>query len=219
MKHTKKQIMQNVDNYKNSKVIDNNTVEYFQNDTRKIRLHFTDIVSFGNDGSVTYDSGGWKTVTTKDRMNKFGFYRANIYQEESIWYLTSNGETSVFYDGITIANSGKILKPKNTDKKAQKTLKLIKRYCDKLKSLDKLPYPNNGDCWMCLMFDQNNKTGEKSTSKDHLESHLKEKYIHGSLIFNSLKWAGYNDPALIFQMDIRDSIVNSVRRYFKANLA
>jgi len=79
-----------------------------------------------------------------------------------------------------------------------------------------------GDCWSCSMFDQDLKAGEKSTDSLHLESHLEEVYIHGSLIFNALKWAGYQDPRFIFQLDhwlfFRDIIKRAVKRYFKANL-
>ena len=60
--------------------------------------------------------------------------------------------------------------------------------------------------------------GELGNDKSHLIDHLKSVYIHGSLILNALKWAGYTHPEVIFSMDHRNSIVRSVRRYFKFKL-
>lgn len=36
-----------------------------------VRLHQTDVLTFSPDGAITLDSGGWDTVTTKDRMNAY----------------------------------------------------------------------------------------------------------------------------------------------------
>jgi len=36
-----------------------------------VKFHSTDIVTYHEDGSITLDSGGWLTRTTRNRMNEF----------------------------------------------------------------------------------------------------------------------------------------------------
>ena len=68
-----------------------------------VRYHHTDVVSFNrHERTVILRTGGWKTVTTKRRMNqasrqyKLGF---SVYQQNSIWYVTITGGTpQVFRD-------------------------------------------------------------------------------------------------------------------------
>jgi len=68
-RRTKRQIMAGV-NCTSSSIVDHNTVEYErENGDRVIRLHLTDIVTFRPDGTIMLNSGGWKTITTKTRMN------------------------------------------------------------------------------------------------------------------------------------------------------
>ena len=68
---TKREMMEGVE-AKEAKIIANNTVEYIKPDgTKVIRLHHTDILEFPPRGGVIFNSGGWKTVTTKSRMNEF----------------------------------------------------------------------------------------------------------------------------------------------------
>lgn len=70
-----------------------------------VRYHSTDVVSFDGE-SVTLNSGGWHTATTKTRMmqasNEFnlGF---TVYQRKFAWYVVDgNGDTHDFADGMTI---------------------------------------------------------------------------------------------------------------------
>jgi len=76
--------------------------------------------------------------------------------------------------------------------------------------------PNNGDCWHCLFRDKQGKTMGELSSSDHLLQHLKEGYIHGSLIINALKSVGYRLPEVI--LDNRGSVIQAVRRYFYKSL-
>jgi len=71
MRETKSQIMEGIETIE-SKVLADNTVEYKKPDgTTVIRFHHTDIIETAPDGTITLNSGGWKTMTTKDRMNSF----------------------------------------------------------------------------------------------------------------------------------------------------
>ena len=103
--------------------------------------------------------------------------------------------------------------------KDKKLLKLISGYCKEIRNMEELPVPSPGDCWFCSMRSQDGKSmGDSFNDKDHLLNHLKEKYVHGSLIVNALEWAGYDNPSIIFHMKLKDSIIFAVRRYFKAKL-
>jgi hypothetical protein len=227
MKRTKTEIMEGVE-CTESKIVYNNTVEYYRpNGVRVIRLHRTDILEFPVKGGVILNSGGWRTVTTKSRMNEFQ-QEVQVMQEKGIWYVSStfyaawNKEEWIpYFDGIHFSKDGKVINPIKTDpaKKEKALIKKINAYCKKIKDMKELPIPSSGDCWYCALKTPGGKSmGETFKSNAHLISHLKEKYVHGSLIWNALEWAGYQNPALIFQMDVRTSIVSAVRRYFKSQL-
>lgn len=69
-----------------------------------VRYHKTDVVSF-NDDTITLRSGGWRTVTTKTRMNQaahqfeLGY---SVWQRKGEWYVaTPDGRTLEFYNGMT----------------------------------------------------------------------------------------------------------------------
>lgn len=49
-----------------------------------LRLHETDIIEFYEDCTAVY-SGGWRTVTTKARINEY-LPAGGIYQKAGVWY-------------------------------------------------------------------------------------------------------------------------------------
>ena len=66
-----------------------------------VKLHRTTVVEF-NDSIVRLWHGGWKTATTKARMNQasdhygLGF---RVFQDKKVWYVSlPNGETVPFTD-------------------------------------------------------------------------------------------------------------------------
>lgn len=71
------------------KKVANNTYARLEDDGRVvIRLHATDIMEFSPAGIVRFDSGGWLTVTTKERMNRYGApYR--IHADKGQWYVSA----------------------------------------------------------------------------------------------------------------------------------
>jgi hypothetical protein len=78
-----------------------------------VRLHNTYIVQFHSDGRVTLHTGGWHTVTTKDRINEF--ITGRVYQRNHEWfYVGHNLEGAIdwdhpedFTDGINVRHEGK----------------------------------------------------------------------------------------------------------------
>lgn len=175
------------------RTVANNTVVRVVNEGKDIavRLHDTDVVCHNGNGTITLSSGGWKTKTTKDRLNTFT--EAGISQKAGVWYMKDG---SLFYDGIVIKADGTPIKPKQP-KAHEKKLKAIKKqakeyahgYVEALKK-GLIDYPNGGDCWYCLMFK------DVSKSNEHLKSHIKEKYYVPSLLVNAGREAGYRDEQI-----------------------
>ncbi len=235
MRQTKKEILNGIeDQIINSKKIGNNTYQInYKNGNKSIRLHLTDVITFYPNGNISFNSGGWFTPTTKNRINDFNNNGYNITQKKHIWYISryNNIDQFVFYDGITFNKNG-ILKGKNLKPNIKKNDALkskIKKFVFKLDSLDKLPFPSNGDCFYCQFKDKENKpVGDIFKDQDHLKQHIKENYIHGSLLVNSLLDAGYRTEQIGFfyslansdniNMRSRDSFKRSLYKYLVKRL-
>lgn len=87
MKETKAEIMAGVECVE-SKVVAPNTVKYRrENGDVVIRLHHTDIITRKPNGDIILNSGGWRTVTTKDRMNEYMGHGLSISQHKGVWTL------------------------------------------------------------------------------------------------------------------------------------
>ena len=177
--------------------------------TEAIRYHDTDVVTFHPNGNVTLDAGGkFRTATTKSRINEHS--GLCLHQEKCIWYVGSEQSNKVpFYDGITFDKDGKlvteVIEP-DTDK-INKTKKAIKRFVSQIDDLEEIPMPELGDCLLCRA---------KQTSC--LREHIKENYLHGTLIYNALEQKGYQDPIFIMRMNIKDSIKRALYDYMKRAL-
>lgn len=221
-------------NGRTTKKLANNTYARLEGDNVVIKLHDTDIITY-TPKKVILTSGGWNTVTTKERLNRFCPANIRIYQENSIWYVGYNYQVmtvhnckgGIFYDGIEIKYTGEVYKSclRYGDKRKREILKLKKQVKTYLLAMDNhfklhgVPEPSSGDCWYCCMYTQDKKPlGEVIGDKSHLISHLKDKYIIGSLINNALISAGYSSPGTIVYMKLYDSIKSAVRRYFYRQL-
>jgi hypothetical protein len=66
-----------------------------------LRLHQTDIVTWYRDGRTVLNSGGWRTPTTKDRIN--AATSARLSQKSGVWY---HPDGHPFADGDTINADG-----------------------------------------------------------------------------------------------------------------
>jgi hypothetical protein len=203
-----------------SRKIGCNTLELeYANGNKAVRYHNTDVITTYPNGDVTLTSGGWRTSTTKERLNS----KYSVWSDKGIWYIKEPATAKVipFFDGVTFDAAGNLKgqthvvdfnKIKDIKKKIAKYVKLVD-------TLNPIPMPDGGDCWYCLMTTQSGETlGDISKNSDHLESHLEEGYIFGSIIFNALKEKGYPHPALIMQMRCVTSIKAALRRYLTKRL-
>lgn len=77
--------------------IKGNTLEITTPNKRVIRLYDTDIITFQNN-KITFDTGGFNTNTTFNRMNEFGANGIKIYRRNYEPYAEYNGKVYPFQD-------------------------------------------------------------------------------------------------------------------------
>lgn len=73
-------------------------LEEIDNNTMGIRYHGTYIVKIHANGNFTLDNGGYRTKTTKQRINEYS--PARIFQKNFEWYCGN----VVFHNGMEVRN-------------------------------------------------------------------------------------------------------------------
>lgn len=166
--------------------------------------HETDVATFKPNGDIILNSGGWHTLTTKERINwALAGTGKRLLQERGVWYIDReyyvgrgeyNGEKLVpirFQDGITIHADGSItggLTETPNREKADKILKAkVKKFAQRCADSVPIDKPGMGDCWYCSMKSEDGKTWGDMGDNSHLDSHIKENYVVPSLVYNALK--------------------------------
>lgn len=165
------------------KLLDHNTRLVKRAGYYAVVFHVTEIVRIFPKDVYELNSGGWHTMTTKERLNRFA--PVSLYADKGLWYFDSN----VFEDGVKVDAKGKPLgkvrsvksieSKKNALDKAVSAY--IKRFCEHLKKHG-LKDPDAGDCWLCGLL---NKEGDY-TNVDHLISHMEEDYFVPRLLFEAV---------------------------------
>lgn len=67
----------------------------------RVTYHSTDVVTVHKNGSITLNTGGWRTATTKLRMNQasnqygLGF---QVWQKDFSWFVEWKGKSLPFDD-------------------------------------------------------------------------------------------------------------------------
>ena len=89
-------------NGRGSRKVGNNTyLERIDSDTIGVRLHRTHVVTIHADGRYTLNSGGWRTVTTKSRINHYA--PARVTQRAGEWFVRHDGDEVEFCDGMILS--------------------------------------------------------------------------------------------------------------------
>jgi len=87
----------------------------------------TEVARVSPNGDTWINSGGWMTNTTKARINENTDVKVN--QKAGKWFVTANGKTHDFKDGMTITASGEVkgAEPKkgSKSKEASAVLQLL----------------------------------------------------------------------------------------------
>lgn len=161
-----------------------------------IRLHKTNIMVYWPNGQVDLSSGGWRTSVTRERINRYLPYNWRLGCDEGVWWLQQaepgRSMRLVFTGGITISAfdislRGQAFPPPrlftpDTLKAVRKLKRRIKAYAEYCASKMPIDQPGGGDCWICMM----DKEGHRADT-DHLESHMKEKYVVPRLVYNAIR--------------------------------
>ena len=77
---------------------------FTDNGMTNVVYHKTAVVKF-NHSKIVLNSGGWRTVTTKTRMNQtsnqfnLGY---QVFQKDFEWYVDFKGQTLEFTDGMEL---------------------------------------------------------------------------------------------------------------------
>jgi len=181
---------------KDNRPIANNTRVIRRSPTSiAIKLHDTDVLTFFEDESIQLFTGGWKTVTTKDRINRFlptGF--GYVHSERFVWYFRlgdwKTGKNYLYQELMTITHDKKIIdddgksikehspaKEKKKRNQLKKVDNYIRKYMEALQA-GKIPAPSSSDCWICQAFN-----GQP----------IADKISKGKLVDGKLELTPYND--------------------------
>lgn len=160
--------------------IDNNTYLLVHDDgSYGIKLHATEIITFYPNGDVKLNSGGWRTPTTKARMNDLS--GACIFQHKGLWTVHWGGNAFPYADGMVLHadnTASNVGEDPQAEAKLRKSVNVyVRSYMDAF-AKGKVPPPSAGDCWFCCMKDKDDH--------DHLRSHIEEKYYVPSLLRNAI---------------------------------
>lgn len=221
---------------KDSRKLANNTyLVRKDNGNIAVRLHNTDVVTYHPNGNIFFTSGGYRTVTTKDRMN--GFSPATVSQKNGHWSISMDGGSwdsrkwVDYADGITWNQKTHSWSGMGeSEKSTVKTARLLRKFAGEyMVAFDagSVPAPSNGDCWGCLM---KNAAGQPVMGSGHIFEHVKEKYFVPSLLANAItrfpvsiaaksyisdKWAGAGNGTPWTRAIGYSQVEKSLYRYLK----
>ncbi len=215
----------------NYRKLANNTVAIRRDDGIAVQLHKTDVLTFHSDReTVTYDTGGWLTVTTKDRFNTFGPNGWSVWADKGIWHLHGPTDDPLrYFDGIrvhilnqTVENATDGPNFDSMDRSNGQMRKLIAGYVKGLTGetvTGLLAQDGRGDCLYCQM-------GGDVFDTEHLTSHLRENYYMPNLLLNAYRARGYIDPQLVLTLDgtgnakrVRETVGKYLRAQLLENIA
>lgn len=196
-----------------------------------LRLHSTDVVTFYADDTVMLNSGGWLTVTTKDRLNYVLGIR--VYSDRGRWFVSflrdsrfDEDNVYPYFDGMTLdVSERRVINPEDgpnvadedRDNRAMRRAisRYVALYTDETISALCDNAPNRGDCFYCQMVDV--KTGLPIEDSEHLKAHIAEGYVMVSTIFNAVKAKGYPNPVVILRF-APDSARRALTTYLRKRL-
>ena len=173
----------------------NNTYWQRRGENIALKLHNTDIVTLYQNGDMTLNTGGWYTVTTKERINRVLPRVFYLNQEKGRWFISNrlDDATYVYMDGMRITSEWDVEGAGIYEPKADKSLReKVRKYANLCTSEIPLEMPSGGDCWMCSFKSQDGKILGDTTDSEHLDSHMEEGYVVPSLVWNALVEAGYS---------------------------
>jgi len=194
----------------------NNTYWQRRGENIALKLHNTDIVTLYPTGDMSLNTGGWYTLTTKERINRVLPRVFYLHQEKGRWFVVNrlDDATYIFIDGMRITSEWGVEGAGIYDPKADKEIReKVRRYANLCTSEIPLEMPSGGDCWFCAFKTQDGKALGDTTDDEHLDQHMEEGYVVPSLVWNALEESGYDSTkqiahAVAFGAPNSDSYLN-----------
>jgi hypothetical protein len=89
---------------RDSRPIGNNTRVERRGENIAIRLHGTDVLTYHPDGGIELNTNGWRTSTTKSRINEYVGPCCRVFQRDHVWYVHDYdyGTDEEFFDGMVV---------------------------------------------------------------------------------------------------------------------
>jgi len=76
----------------------------------KFHFYHQNLIVAEDNGFYHLSSCGWKTMTTKERINRYLPRGYRLYQKDKKWYISApNDETFAFEDGMVIRPDGTVV--------------------------------------------------------------------------------------------------------------
>lgn len=178
--------------YANNTRIERDTLN-LGHDVITVKYHGNEIVNF-YPNCTSFSSCGWKTSTTKERINWFLPEGFRLWQDKSTWYIGKhNFGTFGFMDGLTIDSDGNVYNyaAENESQAIKAQIKTIKTYVNGFVSAllaGEVESPSGGDCWDCVMKTEDGRTLGEFRQSDHIQSHIEESYYVPSMLINAFKF-------------------------------
>lgn len=176
----------------------NNTYLERLGDDIGLRLHDTHVIVWKPNGDIVLDSGGWRSMTTKERMTNFlpGTYPQHswVRQEKGIWFVKWHDDEHRYADGMVLHPDGTVSGALDDEQAGKRDRinktkrKHIKQFVDSITPEDIVYRWENpgGDCLLCRAGDT-----------DHLLEHIEDRYFFATLAYNAIKAKRYRSPDVI----------------------
>ncbi|AFU88327.1 hypothetical protein CcrSwift_gp334 [Caulobacter phage CcrSwift] len=175
-----------------------NTLDYTTSDgVRRVRLHDTDVLTFHVNGAVEINTGGWNTLTTRDRINAFAPPHVRVYSDKgrAVVHALPAGASAVtwsspaaskpFAKRATVHPDGRI-EVDATVKELEAIPSLIRRYLEAFKA--GFPFNSSGDPWMTP-----GALVAPETALDWLGADSGKPYLFDSILFHAHVAAGLTE--------------------------
>jgi len=176
-----------------------------------VRYHDTKVITFTRDGCIL-NSGGFRTYTTKARINEHLPAPWVLFSSKGEWYLTDRSpyrrnperEDHLFKDGIELRN-GRVLNAGGplTAKFRRGLVADIDAFSEEfcLALLQgRLAAPGPEDCQYCRTRGANADPTSIEDEKNHLRGHLESREFVPALLLNALGEAGWTREKYLYSI-------------------
>lgn len=147
-----------------------------------VRHHFTDIIVTHKDGTTELDTGGWRSKTTRERIERHSPYR--IWTDDGDWFLMdAGGDMCPFDDGMVMPRDMEVSNAQKAETREtmldemaplKNVEKLVRQYMRMFKGgyVRQKDKATAGDCMFCLVGHHH---------VPHTEQHIREGILTQSI--------------------------------------